>query len=381
MSSESKKLHVTGFKFFRSHKQKLIDLQQTDKLSAAAIGSFMFVLDQVLHNGELPSDYKHSKIVKEYNVKYSTYTTGLYECIKHNLVNFKVINNQKIYYVVGYQEENRSKAERPNQDGDLSYFKIPGHILRTATTVQELIKTKNAQGLIEFIKMYDRCYTGLGMKKGDGKSVQNYDFQNFKNRVKWSAKKLRQFLDILSPVLKVDLEITKIKQPRQEKKDRVRKPVKQIIATKFQVCVSPDLLKDKEANAEEASLLKDGLYRLSAMGLNAAKKDSKGLRKAIKDKVLTWKKYMDAGTFKDFSRRSLQTALDQLESYVKSYINQSDDNVRNIPAYISSKLTDATEQYLVNLDEFARHDIAFNYYKEHGEYPAVYQRNPEPLPY
>lgn len=372
MSSTSQKYHVTGFKFFRTHKKKLITLQEKENLSAAAIGAFIFALEEVLPSGELPSNYKHIKISKEYNVKYSTYTTGFYECIKHNLICVDVVQGKKIYYINGYKEENRSKQERPNQEGDLSYFQIPGYILRSTNTIQTLIRTKNAKGLIEFIRMYDRCVTSLQYKKQTLTDyTQDYNFKTFKERVKWSAKKIREFLAIISPVLNVKTDVVQVKKPRIDKKNRIRKAAEQIVTSAFHVCVPQDIVSTKAADADAVALLKEATTRVSLMKLPTSTKDSKGLRKAINDNLISWKEFMEDWTFKRFSRSSIEYAFSQLEEYIR----KPNCKVNSTPAYITTKLREGAEDFIMNfMDENERIDLATAYYEKYNRYPAYVKK-------
>lgn len=373
MPMSKQKFHVNGFKFFRAHKEQLFKIHEEQHLSAAAIGTFMIILNEVNSEGELYTDYKHSKLSKIYNVKYTTYTTGLYECIKHDLIRTKEVDNKKIYYITGYSEENRSAIERPNREGNMTYFKIPGSILRNQDVIQTLIRKKDAKGLIEFIRMYDRCFTTLK----DGKQsledhAQPYNFQNFKNALNRSSKKVREYLAILAPVLKINAPVKEVRKPRPEKTNRVRRAVEQVWMEKnFHVHVSENIVIDEAVKSTVPALFSEAQARLSAIKLPLSKQDSKGLRKAISDTIADWSNYMESFTFKQFSRNVLQDALDQVEKYIQI----PGQKFNNIVAFLRTKLVDAADFYMITqLSEAERIDIASAYVNDKHKRPSFYKK-------
>ncbi|MGC3792001.1 hypothetical protein [Priestia aryabhattai] len=373
MSTNKQKFHVNGFKFFRAHKEQLLQLHKEQNLSAAAIGTFMIVLNEVNSEGELYSDYKHTKLSKIYNVKYTTYTTGLYECMKHGLILTKEVNGKKIYFVNGYANENRSTLERPDRQGNLTYFKIPGAILRNEDVIQTLIRKKDATGLLTFIKMYDRCVTSLkDSKQSLTAHAQPYNFQNFKNTLNRSAKKVREYLSILSPVLNIEAPVKEIRKPREEKTNRVRKAVEQVWMDKtFYVHVSESIVIDEAVKSTVPALFSEAQSRLSAIQLPLRKQDLKGLRKAISDTLVSWKRYMNSFTFKHFSRSALQDALDQLETYIQI----PGKTVDSVVAFLRTKLVDAADYYMITqLSEGERIDVASGYVQEKGKTPSFYKK-------
>jgi hypothetical protein len=319
----------------------------------------------------LPREFQIMDLAKNSGIPYTTIYTGFQVCLERRLVKETPVGNRTVYEVVDYALYNHTAAETTKTtDISLSYFRIPFHLIQT-TILSSLVKARDNRGIMFLLELINTFSRKIGMEHYKHQ-IQEFEITRrmafLKDKLNRNAKKVRQYIEILKPIVQFTAIDSKEKKSSDSRIARVRKQVKQVIIEKFNVVFSSNCVIEndkKDLHRPVAKCRKEAVSRLKYMGQSLRKKDRENMMIAFKQEIVDIAAYMPT---KEKQNELLITAmtyaLDQVENYTK------EQEIFSIPAFMRVQFreswTDFTKKSL-SVEE--RHDVMMNYYNQNGAYP------------
>ncbi|MED1384475.1 hypothetical protein P4U30_30410, partial [Bacillus mycoides] len=208
--NQKSKFLMHGPKFFDELRIYLIKNNELGEyaLPSSALATYILLHYKVNDVGQLPRDFKLSTIANASDIPYTTIHTGFQALLHSGLVREIFINGKiPVYEICNYARFNRTAKETKDNDGKLSYFRIPNLLLETSI-LKELVSHRDSKGIIEFLGL---CTHVTHQFKYSKNSVEDYSFvrnmDGLKERLGRNAKKVRNYLKIISPIFKFDAAI------------------------------------------------------------------------------------------------------------------------------------------------------------------------------
>ncbi|PRD06733.1 hypothetical protein CQ058_29510 [Bacillus sp. MYb56] len=357
--NKKSKFLMHGPKFFDELRIYLIKNNELGEyaLPSSALATYILLHYKVNDLGRLPRDFKLSNIANESDIPYTTIHTGFQALLHSGLVREIFINEIPVYEICNYARLNRTAKETKDNDGKLSYFRIP-HVLLETSILKELVSHRDSKGIIEFLGL---CTNFTHQFKYSKNSVEDYSFfrnmDGLKERLGRNAKKVRNYLKIISPIFKFDASIQKVRNPRKGRIARIREKIQQIVITQFTVSMNPACVIENdraEISQTEAKMRKEATARLESIGIALTNKDRKDIVVSYKGEVSRIATCIKNKQLRDdFMTYTMSYAMDQCENFLAL-----GEKIKSIGGMIRAKLRESfipwAERYL---DDNTRHAL------------------------
>ncbi|MGE6619258.1 hypothetical protein [Bacillus mycoides] len=373
--NQKSKFLMHGPKFFDELRIYLIKNNELGEyaLPSSALATYILLHYKVNDVGRLPRDFKLSTIAKESDIPYTTIHTGFQELLHSGLVREIFINGIPVYEICNYARFNRTAKETKDNDGKLSYFRIPNLLLETSI-LKELVSHRDSKGIIEFLGL---CTHVTHQFKYSKNSVEDYSFvrnmDGLKERLGRNAKKVRNYLEIISPVFKFDAAIKKVRNPRKGRIARIREKIQQIVITQFTVSINSACVIENdraEIRQTEAKMRKEATARFESIGIALTNKDRKDIVVSYKGEVSRIATYIKNKQLRDdFMTYTMSYAMDQCESFLVL-----GEKIKSIGGMIRAKLRESfipwAERYL---DDDTRHALVLELISHDIDVPDAFR--------
>lgn len=374
--SSQQKYLMYGPKFFDELRIYLIKNSELGKyaLPSSALATYILLHFKVNDLGLLPRDFKLSCIANESNIPYTTIHTGFQSLLQSGLVREILIDNKiPVYELCNYAKLNRTAKETKDNDGKLSYFRIP-HLLLETSILKELVSHRDNKGIIEFLNLCTNFTHQLEYSKN---SVEDYYFtrnmDGLKKRLGRNAKKVRNYLKIISPVFKFDTTIKKVRNPREGRITRIREKIQQIVITQFTVSMNTACVIENERaeiRQTEAKMRKEAMARLESVGIALTNKERKDITVAYKGEISIIAAFIKNKQLRDsFMTYAMSYAMDQCESFLAI-----GEKIKTLGGFIRAKLRESLVSWSdTYLDDDTRHEIVMELSSNNIEVPDAFR--------
>ncbi|MEH7218957.1 hypothetical protein ACWKTS_31385 [Bacillus toyonensis] len=375
--NKTSKYLMHGPKFFDELRIYLIKNNDLGEyaLPSSALATYILLHYKVNDLGRLPRDFKLSTIANESDIPYTTIHTGFQALLHSGLVKEIFINGKiPVYEICNYARFNRTAKETKDNDGKLSYFRIPNLLLETSI-LKELVSHRDSKGIIELLNLCNNFTRELKFKSKD--SIEKYtlprNMDGLKKRLGRNAKKVRSYLKIISPVFKFDVAIKKVRNPRKGRIARIREKIQQIVITQFTVSMNPTCVIENdraEIKQTEAKMRKEATARLESIGIALTNKDRKDIVVSYKGEVSRIATYIKNKQLRDdFMTYTMSYAMDQCESFLVL-----GEKIKSIGGMIRAKLRESfipwAERYL---DDDTRHALVLELISHDIDVPDAFR--------
>ncbi|PEJ70549.1 hypothetical protein [Bacillus wiedmannii] len=374
--NQKSKYLMHGPKFFDELRIYLIKNNELGEyaLPSSALATYILLHYKVNDLGRLPRDFKLSTIANESDIPYTTIHTGFQALLHSGLVREIFINGKiPVYEICNYARFNRTAKETKDNNGKLSYFRIPNLLLETSI-LKELVSHRDSKGIIEFLNLCTHFTHQLEYSKN---SVEDYyctrNMDGLKERLGRNAKKVRNYLKIISPIFKFAAAIQKVRNPRKGRIARIREKIQQIVITKFTVSMNPACVIENdraEIRQTEAKMRKEATARLESIGIALTNKDRKDIVVSYKGEVSRIATYIKNKQLRDdFMTYTMSYAMDQCESFLAL-----GEKIKSIGGMIRAKLRESfvpwAERYL---DDDTRHALVLELISHDIDVPNAFR--------
>ncbi|MBG9585495.1 hypothetical protein ABE42_41445 [Bacillus thuringiensis] len=374
--NKKSKFLMHGPKFFDELRIYLIKNNELGEyaLPSSALATYILLHYKVNDLGRLPRDFKLSIIANESDIPYTTIHTGFQALLHSGLVREIFINGKiPVYEICNYARLNRTAKETKDNDGKLSYFRIPNLLLETSI-LKELVSHRDSKGIIEFLGLCTHFTHQLEYSKN---SVEDYNctrnMDGLKERLGRNAKKVRNYLEIISPIFKFDAAAKKVRNPRKGRIARIREKIQQIVITQFTVNINSACVIENdraEIRQTEAKMRKEATARLESIGIALTTKDRKDIVVSYKGEVSRIATYIKNKQLRDdFMTYTMSYAMDQCESFLAL-----GEKIKSIGGMIRAKLRESfvpwAEQYL---DDDTRHALVLELISRDIDVPNAFR--------
>ncbi|MEK4503665.1 hypothetical protein [Bacillus sp. FSL R12-0069] len=374
---QKSKFLMHGPKFFDELRIYLIKNNELGEyaLPSSALATYILLHYKVNDVGRLPRDFKLSTIANASDIPYTTIHTGFQALLHSGLVREIFINEKfPVYEICNYARFNRTAKETKDNDGKLSYFRIPNLLLETSI-LKELVSHRDSKGIIELLNLCNNFTRELKFKSKD--SIEKYtlprNMDGLKKRLGRNAKKVRSYLKIISPVFKFDVAIKKVRNPRKGRIARIREKIQQIVITQFTVSMNPACVIENdrtEIRQTEAKMRKEATVRLESIGIALTNKDRKDIVVSYKGEVSRIATYITNKQVREsFMIYTMSYAMDQCENFLAL-----GETIKSIGGMVRAKLREAfipwAEQYL---DDDTRHALVLELVSHDIDVPNAFR--------
>ncbi|MGH0417813.1 hypothetical protein [Bacillus cereus] len=374
--NKKSKFLMHGPKFFDELRIYLIKNNELGEyaLPSSALATYILLHYKVNDLGRLPRDFKLSIIANESNIPYTTIHTGFQALLHSGLVREIFINGKiPVYEICNYARLNRTAKETKDNDGKLSYFRIPNLLLETPI-LKELVSHRDSKGIIEFLGLCTHFTHQLEYSKN---SVEDYNctrnMDGLKERLGRNAKKVRNYIEIISPIFKFDPAAKKVRNPRKGRIARIREKIQQIVITQFTVNINSACVIENdraEIRQTEAKMRKEATARLESIGIALTNKDRKDIVVSYKGEVSRIATYIKNKQLRDdFMTYTMSYAMDQCESFLAL-----GEKIKSIGGMIRAKLRESfvpwAERYL---DDDTRHALVLELISHDIDVPDAFR--------
>ncbi|MFY0138157.1 hypothetical protein [Bacillus cereus] len=361
--NQKSKFLMHGPKFFDELRIYLIKNNELGEyaLPSSALATYILLHYKVNDLGRLPRDFKLSTIANESDIPYTTIHTGFQALLHSGLVREIFINGKiPVYEICNYARLNRTAKETKDNDGKLSYFRIPNLLLETSI-LKELVSHRDSKGIIEFLGL---CTHFTHQFKYSKNSVEDYSYvrkmDSLKERLGRNAKKVRNYLKIISPIFKFDVAIQKVRNPRKGRIARIREKIQQIVITQFVVSMNPACVIENdraEIRQTEAKMRKEAMARLESVGIALTNNERKDITVAYKGEISLIAAFIKNTQLRDsFMTYAMSYAMDQCESFLAI-----GEKIKTIGGFIRAKLRESLVSWSDNyLDDDTRHKLVMD---------------------
>lgn len=370
------KFLMHGPKFFDELRIYLIKNNELGEfaLPSSALATYILLHYKVNDLGRLPRDFKLSIIANESDIPYTTIHTGFQALLHSGLVREIFINGKiPVYEICNYARFNRTAKETKDNDGKLSYFRIPNLLLETSI-LKELVSRRDSKGIIEFLGL---CTHFTHQLKYSKNSVEDYNctrnMDGLKERLGRNAKKVRNYIEIISPIFKFDAAVKKVRNPRKGRIARIREKIQQIVITQFTVNINSACMIENdraEIRQTEAKMRKEATARLESIGIALTNKDRKDIVVSYKGEISRIATYIKSKQLRDdFMTYTMSYAMDQCESFLAL-----GEKIKSIGGMIRAKLRESfvpwAERYL---DDDTRHALVLELISHDIDVPNAFR--------
>ncbi|MDA1775069.1 hypothetical protein PDJ95_27655 [Bacillus cereus] len=374
--NKKSKFLMHGPKFFDELRIYLIKNNKLGEyaLPSSALATYILLHYKVNDLGRLPRDFKLSIIANESDIPYTTIHTGFQALLHSGLVREIFINGKiPVYEICNYARLNRTATETKDNDGKLSYFRIPNLLLETSI-LKELVSHRDSKGIIEFLGLCTHFTHQLEYSKN---SVEDYNctrnMDGLKERLGRNAKKVRNYIEIISPIFKFDAAAKKVRNPRKGRIARIREKIQQIVITQFTVNINSACVIENdraEIRQTEAKMRKEATARLESIGIALTNKDRKDIVVSYKGEVSRIATYIKNKQLRDdFMTYTMSYAMDQCESFLAL-----GEKIKSIGGMIRAKLRESfvpwAERYL---DDDTRHALVLELISHDIDVPNAFR--------
>ncbi|HDR3896873.1 MULTISPECIES: hypothetical protein [Bacillus] len=374
--NKTSKYLMHGPKFFDELRIYLIKNNELGEfaLPSSALATYILLHFKVNDLGRLPRDFKLSTIANESDIPYTTIHTGFQALLHSGLVKEIFINGKiPVYEICNYARFNCAAKETKDNDGKLSYFRIPNLLLETSI-LKELVSHRDSKGIIEFLGLCTHFTHQLEYSKN---SVEDYNctrnMDGLKERLGRNAKKVRNYIEIISPIFKFDAVAKKVRNPRKGRIARIREKIQQIVITQFTVNINSACVIENdraEIRQTEAKMRKEATARLESIGIALTNKDRKDIVVSYKGEVSRIATYIKNKQLRDdFMTYTMSYAMDQCESFLAL-----GEKIKSIGGMIRAKLRESfvpwAEQYL---DDDTRHALVLELISHDIDVPNAFR--------
>lgn len=374
--NKKSKFLMHGPKFFDELRIYLIKNNELGEyaLPSSALATYILLHYKVNDLGRLPRDFKLSIIANESDIPYTTIHTGFQALLHSGLVREIFINGKiPVYEICNYARLNRTATETKDNDGKLSYFRIPNLLLETSI-LKELVSHRDSKGIIEFLGLCTHFTHQLEYSKN---SVEDYNctrkMDGLKERLGRNAKKVRNYIEIISPIFKFDAAAKKVRNPRKGRIARIREKIQQIVITQFTVNINSACVIENdraEIRQTEAKMRKEATARLESIGIALTNKDRKDIVVSYKGEVSRIATYIKNKQLRDdFMTYTMSYAMDQCESFLAL-----GEKIKSIGGMIRAKLRESfvpwAERYL---DDDTRHALVLELISHDIDVPNAFR--------
>lgn len=375
------KFLMHGPKFFYGLLKLLKGEDELKELPASALAVYVGMHYMVSDIGLLPSDFKITQIAEKIRLPYTTAHTGFEILLQRELVK-EVFTKDGLpmYEICHYALNNRTKSEGNREYKGLSYFRIPNSLLDT-NILRELVKHRDRKGIYLFLDLCINFTHKLYKESHD--DVQQYTVDRTMKKLKEyfnkNAKRVREYVDLLSPIFSFVPTHRKVRQAKESRITRIRKAVTQIVVPKFDIHMAASCVienTDTDVKQNEAKMRKEAVSRLKSIGYALSNKDRRDLVVTFRDEISKIAYLIENKT----ARAKLMTytmsyALDALEKYV----NTTNKKVKSIGAFVRNKLRESLPSWrLTHLSEHDRYELFIAFSNKELEIPEWLYLNYKP---
>lgn len=367
MSNTSYTIH--GFKFHQYAldilKEEVYDAPKP--LDASAIAVYIGLVSECSPAGILPRDFKKSKLAEKLNMTRQTVHDGFEQLLNRELIRLVETSDSTQIELYGYAAYNKSRQESVTNHAELNYFYVSSEIFNTPI-IANLVKSKEAKGLLLLLSLFNHFYRELNKNKRDPRDAAAPRTLKYLKEAlgKCSAIRVRKVLDMLSPAFSFVPEAI-------QERNCIKKAIKQIWVNKYNVHINPTFVAEKQETSQEqveaAKALKDAHYRIKYMKQSMKQSDVIGINVAYRVIVREIARFVqDTKLQVKLLRESMQTALDNLETYIIT----SDKPIVSVGSFLNKQL----QKYVFSfLDQHKiATDIMTHYYNVGAEIPTVLKK-------
>lgn len=371
MAFSQQNFKVHGVKFFDGLLNTIKLENERKELPSSALATYILLHFECNDIGMLPREFQIMDLAKKSRIPYTTIYTGFQVCLERKLVKETPVGNRTVYEIVDYALYNHTASETSNMSGiTLSYFRIPFHLIQTMI-LSSLVKARDNRGIMFLLNLINTFSRKVGMEHYKH-NIDEFQITRrmafLKERLKRNAKKVRQYIEIIKPIVQFTAIDSKEKNSNDSRITSVRKQVKQIIIEKFSVVFSSNCVIEndkKELHRPIAKCRKEAVSRLKHMGQALRKKDKENIMTAFRQEIVDHAIYLPTKQKQnELLIYAMTYALDQVESCTK------EQEIFSIPAFMRVQFRDSwTDFKEKSLSVEERHDTRINYYKQNGVYP------------
>ncbi|HDR4948838.1 TPA: hypothetical protein QCR51_005456 [Bacillus cereus] len=358
-SNTPSKFLMHGPKFFDELRIYLFKNNQLGEyaLPSSALATLILLHYKVNDLGRLPRNFTLSTIAYESDIPYSTIHTGFQALLHASVVREIFIHGIPVYEICNYARYNRTAKEGNTHKEKLSYFRIPNILLETSI-LKDLVSHRDSKGILEFLNL---CTHFTHQQKYSKDSVESYactrKMDGLKKRLGRNAKKVRQYLQVISPIFTFHPTKKHVRNPREGRITRIRETLQQIVITQFRVNMNPAcIIENDRADIKqvEAKMRKESTARLESIGIVLTDTDRKDIVVSYKGEVSRIAAYIKNKPLREsFMTYTMSYAMDQCEGFLVL-----GEKIKSIGGMVRAKLREAfipwAEQYL---DDDTRHAL------------------------
>lgn len=372
-SQQNFKVH--GVKFFEGLLKILKLENERNELPSSALATYVLLHFECDDIGTLPPEFQIKDLAKKSGVPYTTIYTGFQICLNRNLVKETLVGKQTVYEIVDYSIYNHTSSETSRHtDISLSYFRIPFHLIQTAI-LSRLVKSRDNRGIMFLLELINTFTRKIGIEHNKH-NIQDYEITRkmdyLKKKLKRNAKKVREYIEIVKPIVQFSADSSKEREPKVSRLTSVRKQVKQIVIEKFTVMFSANCIIEndkKELRKPTAKCRKEAVSRLKHMGQAISNKEQKNMMIAFNQEIVDIAGYLPTNQKQnELLVYAMTYALDQVESYTK------EKEILSVPAFMRMQYRKAWDEFKTErLSVEDRHDVIMNYSNANGVLPDFLQ--------
>lgn len=365
------KFLIHGPKFFDGLFKQLRTEDEAGELPASALAVYIGLHYMVNDIGLLPSDFTVTQIATTIRLPYTTAYTGFQILLQRKLVQEKIIHGLPIYEISNYALNNRTKNEGNMEYMGLSYFRLP-HTLLDTTILCELVTHRDRNGIHLLLDLCNAFTRQLGTTYK--KSLEQYTLvrrMNFlKQYLNKNAKKVREYVSLLSPIFQIEATHTIIRKARESRLTRIRKALNQVVIPKYTIrLVASCVIENTDADIKqlEAKMRKEAVSRLKSIGYALSNKDRRDLVVSFQSEISKIAYLIE----NKIARAQLMTysmcyALDQVEVFVK----KTREKIESIGAFVRVKLRESLPSWRITyLNNHERHELMVAFGRQQLDIP------------
>lgn len=368
---------VSGVKFFKDTLDKIrLDASITDQpITASEISVLMILHSYADETGQIHS-FTHdntisdrkalciSNIARDHDLVYETTKKAFDSLIARNYITEVYAQNSMYYELVNYTDLN-------NTD-NLNYFRIPQRLFEEKVFGQ-LIKHRyhTAPLVLLELSQYFTRQIGLNKRFSTPEDVSATRTMNYlKTALKTTARRVREFTDIVKNVFVFKPVDTKIKTPSESRTSRVR-TFAQVCIDKFECSMNVACFKenDKQKEKETYSYAKREMAnRIKNASIPLKWRDRLDINKSV-HRISNIALHLDCVDKKQHMLRQVLLQVgDALEAI---HLDNQLHDIKSVGAFVNKLCTNAWEDYKThNLSAADRIEIMTNYQNQYNEHPA-----------
>lgn len=378
------KFKIDGFKFFQGSLNSIreiiasSDKQPSKTIPSASLAAFIGAHSLCHEDGMLPADFNFALLAKTTKCKYDSIRKGFQWLLEHGFIARVHLEETVHYKIVGYEEYNNSRSEKPSFLADekgLSYFYVPFAVF-TEGVLENLVHNKDTSGIItmlEFANYFTRQLQYSKDEVSDYSCVRKMSY--LKSKLRRKPHKIREYMNnTIGKLFNIEMVVKNERKPR-DIQNRKRKPVTQVVVDQVNlkltdVCVrlNDDMNKIRE---KIANFRKNIKYVLKYNGRKLTTKDMKDVQFAFSSEVGTIMSYIE----NQQERESLYQTVYGIVCRNIDNETKNGSRIDNVGGFIRNAIRKAID-YWKN-DSMTRSvamDVAARYAQEHGEYPSFMKR-------